>query len=113
VRGSGATPVISRQIAKTRRIHASSGSVHTASRSENTSISTPVPSSPASRARSAAWSMPGTVRMSTPIAALSGTRFTPLPPSKVPTFSVGPPITGCGATPKSNAASCAVARTAL
>ena len=37
--------------------------------------------------------------------AASGTAFTLLPPSIVPTFSVGLPITGCAGTPKSNASS--------
>src|SRR6266850_2176148 len=41
--------------------------------------------------------MPGTVRMSTPMRAASGTMLTPLPPSIVPTFMVGEPITGCDA----------------
>ena len=57
--------------------------------------------------------MPGTVRMSTPMVAVSGTMFTPLPPVMVPTFIVGVPITGCGAAPKSNASSCETACAAL
>ena len=57
--------------------------------------------------------MPGTVRMSTPMVAVSGTMLTPLPPVMVPTFIVGEPITGWGAAAKSNASSSETTRAAL
>ena len=57
--------------------------------------------------------MPGTVRISTPMRAASGTAFTVLPPSMVPTLRVGPPITACFSTPKENASSLPIAFAAL
>ena len=81
-------------MANTRSIHSSSGGVHTGGRLENTCISASSPIVWRSRVISAAWSMPGTVRISTPMVAVSGTMLTPLPPAIVPTFMVGAPITG-------------------
>src|SRR3989442_1365274 len=50
--------------------------------------------------------------MSTPIFARSGTRLTPLPPSKVPTLMVGSPMIGCFFALKSKSSSFATARAA-
>src|SRR5215831_1994012 len=85
-------------MSNTRCTHFSEGSVHTAPMSEKTSSSASFPRRSRTRERSAAWSIPATVRMSTPTLASSGTMFTPCPPSNVPTFMVGPPITGCAFT---------------
>jgi hypothetical protein len=53
------------------------------------------------------------VRMSMPITASSGTELTFSPPRMVPTFKVGPPRSGSGATSKRNPASDRTAWAAL
>ena len=113
VRGSGCAPRWRLQISNTPCTHSSSGEVHTAGMSENTSSSASPPRSFPILASRVWWSIPGSVRISTPMVAASGTMLTPCPPSKVPTFIVGRPITGCSGWAKSNASSFDTARAAL
>jgi len=64
-------------------------------------------------ARTASCVMPGIERMSTVNSAWSGTELMFSPPAIVPTFSVGLPITACGAMPKSKLSSFSTLRAAL
>ena len=99
--GVGRSPWCAATMSNTRCTQASCGSVQTGGMSLTMCISTSGPSARRRSSHRQAWSTPGTVRMSTPTSAKSGTEFRFCPPRIVPTFSVGRPITGCAGQPKS------------